>query len=60
MNPRNFFAQLKRRNVYKVGAAYVIVAWLLIQVATQTFALFEIQTDGAGRWLAHCSELRFC
>jgi TolB-like protein/Tfp pilus assembly protein PilF len=39
---RNFFAELKRRNVYKVGAAYVVVAWLLIQVATQTFPFFEI------------------
>ena len=25
----NFFAELKRRSVYKVGAAYVVVAWLL-------------------------------
>ncbi len=28
MNPRNFFAELKRRNVYKVAVAYaVIAAW---------------------------------
>jgi TolB-like protein/Tfp pilus assembly protein PilF len=27
------FAELKRRNVFKVGAAYLVVAWLLIQVA---------------------------
>jgi adenylate cyclase len=39
---RNFFTELKRRNVYKVGAAYIVVAWLLIQVATQTFPFFEI------------------
>jgi hypothetical protein len=42
MNPRNFFAELKRRNVYKVGAAYIVVAWLLIQVATQVFPFFDI------------------
>src|ERR1700730_17723890 len=42
MNPRNFFAELRRRNVYKVAIAYGIVAWLLIQVATQTFPFFEI------------------
>ena len=42
MNPRNFFAELKRRNVYRVAAAYVVVAWLLIQVATQVFPFFEI------------------
>src|SRR5882724_1651356 len=42
MNPRNFFAELKRRNVYKVAAAYAVVAWALIQVATQVFPFFEI------------------
>src|SRR5947199_8762021 len=42
MNSGNFFAELKRRNVYKVAVAYAIVAWLLIQVATQGFPFFEI------------------
>ena len=42
MKPRNFFAELKRRNVYKVAITYAVVAWLLIQVATQTFPFFEI------------------
>jgi len=42
MNSVNFFAELKRRNVYKVAVAYAIVAWLLIQVATQVFPFFEI------------------
>ena len=42
MNPRNFFAELKRRNVYKVAAAYAVVGWLLVQVATQVFPFFEI------------------
>src|SRR6266478_8263293 len=42
MNSGNFFAELKRRNVYKVAVAYAIVAWLLIQVATQVFPFFEI------------------
>ncbi len=42
MNPRNFFAELKRRNIYKVAVAYAVVAWLLIQIATQTFPFFEI------------------
>src|SRR6266478_4093130 len=41
-NSGNFFAELKRRNVYKVAVAYAIVAWLLIQVATQVFPFFEI------------------
>jgi TolB-like protein/Flp pilus assembly protein TadD len=38
----NFFAELKRRNVYKVAVAYAVIAWLLIQVATQVFPFFEI------------------
>jgi TolB-like protein/Flp pilus assembly protein TadD len=42
MNSRNLFAELKRRNVYKVAVAYAVVAWLLIQVATQVFPFFEL------------------
>src|SRR5438128_2599510 len=36
-----FFAELKRRNVYKVAVAYAIVAWLLIQCASILFPTFE-------------------
>src|SRR5262245_44997481 len=42
MNPKIFFGELKRRNVYKVAAAYAVVGWLLIQVATQVFPFLEI------------------
>ncbi len=42
MNPKVFFGELKRRNVYKVAVAYVVVGWLLIQVATQVFPFLEI------------------
>jgi TolB-like protein len=42
MSNRNFFAELKRRNVYKVAIAYAVVGWLLVQVATQVFPFFEI------------------
>ena len=38
----SFFAELKRRNVYKVAVAYAVIAWLLIQIATQVFPFFEI------------------
>src|SRR5256886_12403462 len=44
----NFIAELKRRNVYKVAVAYAVVAWLLIQIATQVFPIFEIP-NWAGR-----------
>jgi TolB-like protein/Flp pilus assembly protein TadD len=33
MNPKTFFAELKRRNVYKVAVAYAIVGWLVMQIA---------------------------
>jgi hypothetical protein len=42
MNPSNFFSELKRRNVYKVAVAYAVVAWLLMQIASQIFPFFEI------------------
>jgi len=35
-----FVKELNRRNVFRVGAAYVVVAWLLIQVAETIFPLF--------------------
>src|SRR5213082_3838412 len=34
MKINNFFAELKRRNVYKVAVAYAIVGWLSIQAAS--------------------------
>jgi TolB-like protein/Tfp pilus assembly protein PilF len=42
MNPNSFFGELRRRNVYRVVAAYAIVSWLIIQVATQVFPVLEI------------------
>jgi len=42
VNPKNFFAELRRRNVYKVAIAYAVVAWLLMQIATQVFPFLEI------------------
>jgi TolB-like protein/Tfp pilus assembly protein PilF len=42
VNSKSFFTELKRRNVYKVAIAYAVVAWLLIQVATQVFPFFEV------------------
>src|SRR5437763_17189477 len=42
----SFFAELKRRNDYKIAAGYAVVGWLLIQVATQVFPFFEIPNWG--------------
>src|SRR4051812_35233334 len=46
----SFFAELKRRNVYKVAVAYAVVGWLLVQIATQVFPFFEIP-NWAVRWV---------
>ena len=42
MNPKNFFGELKRRNVYKVAVAYVIAGWALAQGIAQVFPVFDI------------------
>jgi TolB-like protein/Flp pilus assembly protein TadD len=42
LNLTKFFAELKRRNVYRVAVAYGVVAWLLIQIASQVFPFFDI------------------
>ena len=41
MNLSSFFAELKRRKVFKVGAAYLIVAWLAVQAASIGFPAFD-------------------
>ena len=42
MNQRNFFAELKRRNVIRVAGLYLVGAWLLIQVASTVFPAFDV------------------
>jgi TolB-like protein/Tfp pilus assembly protein PilF len=42
VNLLNFFAELKRRHVYRAAVAYAMVAWLLTQIATQVFPFFDI------------------
>ena len=41
-----FFAELKRRNVVRVGVAYVVIAWLLAQIAE-----FAFENFGAPEWV---------
>ena len=31
----NLFAELKRRHIYRVAAAYAVVAWVLLQLVRQ-------------------------
>jgi hypothetical protein len=42
MIPGNLFVERKQRKVYKVAIAYAVLAWLLMQVASQIFPFFEI------------------
>src|SRR4051794_6570475 len=44
MNERNFFAELKRRNVYKVAVAYVVAGWALAQGIAQVLPVFDTPT----------------
>src|SRR5687768_6263240 len=41
MNLTDFFAELQRRNVYKVAVAYAVIAWLLIQAGSILFPTFD-------------------
>ena len=41
MNPKDFFGELKRRNVYRVAVTYAVIAWLLIQAASILLPTFE-------------------
>ena len=38
----NFFAELKRRNVYKVAVAYIVAGWALSQGIAQVFPVFDV------------------
>jgi TolB-like protein/Tfp pilus assembly protein PilF len=46
VNPRNFFAELKRRNVIRMVGLYLVGAWLVVQVAGTVLPMF-----GAAEWL---------
>jgi TolB-like protein/Tfp pilus assembly protein PilF len=42
VNSRNFFAELKRRNVIRVAGLYLVGAWLLTQVASTLLPAFDV------------------
>lgn len=43
MNFKNYFDELKRRNVFKAALAYIVVSWIIIQVASIAFPTFGVQ-----------------
>src|SRR5450432_470828 len=58
MNLTNFFAELKRRNVFRAAAFYAASAWLLVQVATQVFPFFHI-AEWVVRWIVIAAAIGF-
>src|SRR5215470_14122803 len=42
MNLPQFFAELKRRNVYKVAVAYIVAGWALAQGLAQVLPVFAV------------------
>src|SRR5437763_9555669 len=50
MSEQNFFAELKRRNVYKVAVAYVVAGWALAQGLAQVLPVFDIP-NSVVRWV---------
>src|SRR5437879_6385790 len=42
MKLHSFFAEVKRRNVYKVAVAYAVAGWALAQGIAQVFPVFDI------------------
>jgi len=42
VNPKKFFAELKRRKVYKVAIGYAVGGWALAQGVAQVFPVFDI------------------
>ncbi len=48
MTTMSFFAELKNRNVLRVAAAYIVVAWLVIQVVETIFPVYGL-SDAAIR-----------
>ena len=42
MNPKAFFGELKRRNVYKVAVAYIVGGWALAQGLAQVLPVFSV------------------
>lgn len=42
MGAPSFFAELKRRQIYRGGVMYIVAGWVIVQVATTVFPYFDI------------------
>jgi len=54
----SLFSELKRRNVFRAGAAYIVTSWLVIQVAETLFPVFGLG-DSAIRLVVLCLAIGF-
>jgi TolB-like protein/Tfp pilus assembly protein PilF len=54
----SFFAELKRRNVWRAAVFYAGAAWLLVQIATQVFPFFHIP-EWVVRWIVIAAIIGF-
>ena len=41
----SLFEELKRRNVLRMGAAYIVTAWLVVQVVETLFPVYGLSDD---------------
>ena len=55
----NFFAELKRRNVYKVAVAYAVVGWLAIQISSTVLPPFHAPEWVVQTFSSACTTKRF-
>ena len=49
----NFFAELKRRHIYRIAATYAVVAWIILQIVNNIAPAFNLYT------VARCVQ-RYC
>ena len=54
----SFFAELKRRNVIRAATFYAASAWLVVQIATQVFPLFNVPNWMVG-WIVVAAMIGF-
>jgi len=40
--PKSFWSELKRRNIFRVATVYLIVGWIIIQIADATFEPLQL------------------
>jgi len=55
----SFFAELKRRHIYRVAAAYAVVAWVLLQLFNNLMPIMKLPMGGHARAGSACGRFSF-